>query len=278
MALSVNPAIGGTGSVCGIRSGGELVCWNDGTSTYRPPEGRFSVLDAGPEAVCGVRVDGEVVCWGPAALAWSVPPGDFTSLSVGKRHACGLTSDGTVACWGDEQQEAMSAPGGEFVAVDAGDGLSCGVRPGGTVECWGGDEWWATSPPPGEFVAVDTDRAAACGLRRGGEVECWGRLGALGLPEGVYAALNVGGRACGLRPGGTFECWVAPARGLSAADADISRVESGESPVQVVADSPGGEFVAVSGWDTHMRAPPRCHGAVLGPGPPVVGIHTSGIL
>ncbi len=209
-AVSVTPHRYSPATICGLRGGGELVCWNDEAFTRRPPVGSFATLDGGRGGVCGVRSGGGVVCWGEGASGWAPPAGVYVSVSVGAAHGCGVLVAGEVACWGEDSAGQATAPGGVFTSVSAGEDLTCGVGAGGEVACWGSNRWWGASPPVGTFAAVGTGAGFACGLRPGGEAVCWGddRGGRASPPPGRFAALSVaGGYACGLRPGGQVVCW-----------------------------------------------------------------------
>ena len=194
MVVSVAPSWFAS-AICGVRVGGELVCWNNGVGFHRPPVGRFVALDGGPRQVCGVRVGGGVACWGLSASDWSPPVGEFVSVSVGTSHACGLRRSGRAVCWGEDSEDRpqlggmwvrrstvvdpiwggeLSPPGGEFVSVSVGQDFACGLRRGGEAVCWGANAHWRATPPPGRFVSVSAAGGLACGLRRGGEAVCWG--------------------------------------------------------------------------------------------------------
>ncbi len=192
-SVSVSRAEFWSATICGLRAGGELVCWNEEAVFHRPPPGSFVALDAGGDeacvprlegrricwdagAACGVSLDGGVRCWGAGASGWSPPDGAYVSVSVGSAHACGLLAGGEVACWGDAGD---APPGGAFTAVSAGTDFACGLRPGGEVVCWGSNAHWRASPPPGRFASISAAGGFACGLRADGEVVCWGDENAL---------------------------------------------------------------------------------------------------
>lgn len=222
--------------ICGLRVGGELVCWNDGSETARPPVGQFVVLDGGEGFVCGVRVGGAGQCWGQAPYAWDlqVPlgwapaEGVWASVSAGWGHGCGLRPDGRVGCWGADLYGETRPPPGVFVEVSAGRRLTCGLRPDRQAVCWGANEWWQATPPPGRFTTVAAGDGFACGLRPSRRIECWGRPFGAEVPAGSFASLSLAGHACAVDSVGGLDCWV-----------------GGES---LEADHPGGAFVSVSAW------------------------------
>ena len=222
--------------ICGLRVGGEIVCWNTGAEVFRPPVGGFVALDSGGERMCGVRVGGAGECWGIAPewgdvgvpVEWASARGEFVSVSAGGGHACGSRPSGEVACWGADLYGETRAPPGVFGEVSAGERFSCGLRPEGTVECWGANHWWQASPPLGRFMTVAAGDGFACGLRRGRAVQCWGRPPEGEPPVGFFESLSLKGHACAIGPGGVFDCW-----------------DGGEA---LETGHPGGAFVAVSAW------------------------------
>ena len=224
-----------SGTICGLRGGGELVCWNEEAVFDRPPVGRFVALDAGPGQVCGVRLGGAVECWGLGLSAWSPPPaGRFRSVSVGASHACGLRPGRRAACWGDGSGD-LSPPEDVFASVSVGEDFACGLRADGEVVCWGSNAQWRASPPAGPFVSVSAGGGFACGLRPDGQAVCWGderdlawrcqqahvtfvggfaqcrsddSAGLATPPGGAFASVVAAEWfACGLRRDGAVECW-----------------------------------------------------------------------
>ena len=232
-ALSVGTGRLGPPAICAIRAdSGDIVCWNDGTETHRPPIGEFTTLSARGDVTCGVRLGAQAACWGPGAVEWSPPADAFASVTTGAEHACGLRPQGDVVCWGSDSHGMTTPPGGAFADLAAGENYTCGLRPDGDVVCWGSDSHGMTTPPGGAFADLAAGENYTCGLRPDGDVVCWGRERRRPPPEpppGPFTALSVAGsNVCGLRPTGRAECW-------------------GESPrFTGPVDPPPGPFTAIS--------------------------------
>lgn len=109
-----------------------------------PTHTDFVAADSGHRWGCGLRAGGEVVCWGtpqwlgvgnPPPGPWPPPPGPFDAVAVGDLVACARRPDGTVHCFGPSAPRGTM---GRFLSVSrAGEGV-CGVRVDGAVACWGG--------------------------------------------------------------------------------------------------------------------------------------------
>ena len=236
------------GFACGLRPGGEAVCWGDERDLAGRCSQAFPTLDLG--GLC--RSDD------PAGRV-SPPPGAFASVVAAEWFACGLRGDGAVECWRHDGRELPPALGGSFVEISAQGGYLCGLRAGGRVVCRdGGLVWrapgsWARFAPAGTFSAVAASRHHACGIRADATLACWsrgwppgagvpdgrfgeprvtaevpdgdlaprpprwrGRVPALAWvqqapPPGPFNALDSGAEVtCGRRPDGTVDCWGSP--------------------------------------------------------------------
>ena len=238
--------------ICALRVGGEMVCWNDGSATHRPPPGVFVALDAGPTATCGLRPSGKVECWGferPAdrgpdfrevyPLEWDVPAGRFTAVSVGDGYACALRPDGEAACWGRgkarearhtgeaiserEIRRRLLPPPGPFVALSAFDEFTCVLRADGDVACWGMDDSWSEreldDPPTGPFTAVQAGDGRVCALRASGNATCWLTDSGSRTDSGDETAMPSGVFAA-LVSGEATLCGLRPGGELACGDAD----------------------------------------------------------
>ena len=234
IAIGVAHPRGGDGTVCGVREGGGIRCWNDNQSYWGPPPGRFVTVHVNGGVVCGTRLGGQVACWGPIDWLDEVPPGAFTTAAGSRTHGCGLRSGGHVECWGSNSWAAAAPPPGRFTAIDVGAHVTCGIRADGQARCWGQDV--GGEPPAGPFNAVDVvdtyDGTYACARHADGAAECWGRRSivrritpeALELlfsvpdfeaapwrdsyPGGTFESLSVSGaHACGVRADGRVLCW-----------------------------------------------------------------------
>ena len=196
-----------------------------------PPGGVFVDIAASSLRTCGVRVGGELVCWGEPWRASGgpevLPSGRFVRVSLGADHGCAIAVDGSLACWLDDRlgdrellwrSSWVQVPEGSFVDVSAE--ALCAVRVGGELACWGDSGAGWSGPPEGRFVEIaGTDPASGrvCALRADGEMVCWGDPLALVRdrgPEGRYADLDMaGGSACAVRADGAVVCWAPGAEG-----------------------------------------------------------------
>ena len=225
----------GPPQVCGIRPGGDIVCWNDTVRDPRAPSGAF--MDVNEFGSCGVRAGGEAVCWW-GGVEYAMAEGEYTAMSGGRNFGCGLRAGGEITCWGSNRSGAASPPPGSFTAIDVDSYLGCGLRPDGEAVCWGFVEYGGLGdPPPGPFTAIEVRWASgggyACGLRAGATADCWGPTAALrgiipaevfALPDfatdprwrgsvpggpisGIEMSPSVSRRACGIHSDGEVVCW-----------------------------------------------------------------------
>ena len=73
-----------------------------------PERARSPSIAAGGGHTCGVREGGEVVCWGVNAFGQAIPPGgQFVSVTAGGWHSCGLAPDNSVTCWGSQEENEL---------------------------------------------------------------------------------------------------------------------------------------------------------------------------
>ncbi|WP_420627085.1 hypothetical protein [Candidatus Poriferisodalis sp.] len=236
---------------CGVRVGGELVCWGDVRGGL--PEGEFSrvVLFGGGYRVdasgCALRTDGSVECW--AGPGWehsapAVPGGVFVDVSAGQGRWCAVDTGGGVVCWGAGFDGHEVLAGSGFVRVLAGSGYDgspafslgddglvaawsddpvCALDAEGGVRCWGvGPPSVVSGVPSGLFGSV-----SAASYRAGGDSPVrWGDMLLGSAVAGDEVSDRVVGDVCGVRPAGRLECW-----GLSG---------------QPTFDVPAGEFIKVA--------------------------------
>ena len=104
--------------VCGLREvPGKIICFGDGITPTSD-----SIMSTSPRTpVCGVRTDGAMVCWENHLS--DTPQGyEFVSVSVGSggRFACGLLFEGTVLCWGYNDDGQSSPKGGRYAVPSIG--------------------------------------------------------------------------------------------------------------------------------------------------------------
>lgn len=211
-------------SACGIRPGGELVCWSPewppnywmtgefprgvlgepqppGPETPAVPDesdGDDMVADDLP--VCERRIGLPDACPGvPERLDWiqgDVAGGPYVALDSGRMETCGLRGDGTVDCWGN----TPGSPDGSFTAID-GNGL--GIRPDGEIVRWDSRGWvhgpwpWThvVAPPGRRLVALDSSLDEVCGLLDDGALLCTDYTPDLEEHRGPFARFSAGGGA-----------------------------------------------------------------------------------
>lgn len=149
------------GYSCGLRPGGEAVCWGDnpdrsgdGGELLVPPVGAFLDVEMGERHACGLRPEGSLECWGEGVLS-SVEGEGFSSIDVGGDIVCGLRSRGEAACWEIGRREYV-----------------CRVGEDGSEKCE--EEPTVFSyVESGPFIQVSVGRTHACGLLVRGDAECW---------------------------------------------------------------------------------------------------------
>ncbi|MDE0194373.1 MAG: hypothetical protein OXP08_02380, partial [bacterium] len=174
------------GYACGLRDGGEVVCWGDdrGEPSLVPPAlpGPVAEITAHGGTLCALRGDGSVDCldgggrwpdndpWAPVA-----PSGAFTSVAAGHLHACGIRPDQTVECWSPRWPPGAGVPDARFgeppLIVEAPDGDSGAPSPVARGVPWRLE--WVLEGPQGRFDALSVEADVTCGRRLEGRVECW---------------------------------------------------------------------------------------------------------
>ena len=220
---------------CGVRVGGEVVCWGwNGSGQTDSPSGVFVSVSAGFDHSCGLREDGAGVCWGadPDGDA-AVPEGLFRLIVAGGEGSCGIQSEGSVACWVWNDASTVQVTSGEWADLAAGARFPCGVTAGGDVKCGGDSFYGQHDVPPGRYVDVDV-YWHVCGIREDGAAVCWGysEAGVLEAPSGRFVAVAAGGgHACGIREGGAGVCWGANDHGQT--------------------DVPSGRYTAITAGKAH---------------------------
>ena len=244
---------------CGLRSGGQAVCWgSDDYGQASPPAGAFTAISAGWHHTCGLRSGGQAVCWGSDDYGRASPPaGAFTAISAGWSHTCGLRSGGQAVCWGSDDYGRASPPAGAFTAISADEHHTCGLRSGGQAVCWGSDDYGQASPPAGAFTAISAGWHHTCGLRSGGQAVCWGTddYGRASPPAGAFTAISAGEHhTCGLRSGGQAVCWGSDYDGQASPPAGAFTAISADG-YHTCGLRSGGQAVCW-GWDYYGQASP----------------------
>ena len=213
---------------CGIRAGGEAVCWGidtwppEGALLYpelvglyigqaTPPAGKFQQVSAGDIHTCGVHTDGSMACWGLNDDRQATPPaGNFPQVSAGGFHTCGIKTDSSVVCWGLNYDGQATSPAGRFRQVSAGVGHTCAVKVDNSVVCWGSNYDRQATPPAGSFRQVSAGGGHTCGVKTEGDVVCWGydEYGQAAPPAGSFQQVSAGGfHTCGVKTEGDVVCW-----------------------------------------------------------------------
>ena len=153
---------------CGVRSSGELHCWNE--SPFETPPSPFRSPDrAGSESdwesvcvsggdfsgntrdqrVCGTRRGGSFYCTVTTNLDDAQRIGDnldWRAPNAGSMHGCALHRD-LVWCWGSNEFGARgvesstdlvnAVPMQDWRLIAAGNGFACGEQTDASVYCWG---------------------------------------------------------------------------------------------------------------------------------------------
>ena len=107
--------------VCAL-SDGAPDCWpKDGDYYVEPPEGvTFTDLHLGDGVICGVKTGGELLCWQyegddcraaggevcPDEVIENVPTGTFSQVWANVDTACAVDTDGCMTCWPSDRSWA----------------------------------------------------------------------------------------------------------------------------------------------------------------------------
>jgi alpha-tubulin suppressor-like RCC1 family protein len=196
------------------------------------PVPRLMSLAGGPSShVCGLREGGEAICWGrggvgqlgsgstsltgnaPATVLFS---GTMTDIRVGRLTTCGLVAPGDAYCWGlnqsgelgdtlvgagEQVQQPNKVVGGvTFSSVVPGWTHTCGVSTAGAIYCWGDNTRGQLGigtiddddhprpllvPYPAAFRSVALSARSTCALTTDDRILCWGYNGAGQLGDGT---------------------------------------------------------------------------------------------
>jgi hypothetical protein len=218
----------GADYVCGLRTGGEIVCWAAGFGAHEVYDWVFH--GSGPyegwEMLKRVEVSSD---YGQA----EPPEGRFVSVSAAPEHACAVDAGGRVVCWGSDRRHRLDPvvhgwgwrvnnhycsyrrvddfkppPGPVSCVIERGYGDAGLMFEEITSEHphWGSWEFFGVhhgtvDPLAGPFVEVAAGGRGGCGLRADAAVVCWG-VGFAGSEalEGAFSAVAVGDHhACALR-------------------------------------------------------------------------------
>jgi alpha-tubulin suppressor-like RCC1 family protein len=272
----------GSGSTCGVTTGGVAYCWGynpsgelgNGTTTNSATPVAVSgghtwaaVSATGPYTTCGVTTAGAAYCWGHS-----------TGGQLGNGMATGPENCPQV---GDCSTTPVAVSGGlTWSAVTVGGGGACGLTTAGAAYCWGyntegelgnGTTTNSTTPTPVSgghtFAALSGGSQYVCGVTTAGAAYCWGfgDYGQLGngttttstTPVAVsgghtFAAVSAGVfSVCGVTTAGAAYFWGLDAYGEIGNGASAVGPYNGlyyASPVPV---SGGLSFVAVSAGNSY---------------------------
>jgi hypothetical protein len=207
--------------MCGLRSDGQIRCWNDQDLAQDPPSGVFESFDTGGNQLCGIDASGGVHCFGADQNDVKSPPSSaFAAVSLSGAGACGLLLDGSIDCWGSIASW-LPLPSGTFSDLSIGASNVCAVALDHLVQCRGTavTDHGQSSPPPDTFMSVASDTYASCGLRTDGTLACWGEDGSgnpLVPPAGTFTTFDFGNYyGCGVRTDETLGCWGSPPFGIA---------------------------------------------------------------
>lgn len=164
-------------------------------------------LSAGGAQTCGLKAGGDALCWGKGFVTYPTSMsglrrwggGTFLSVSAGDAHQCGVRDGGTVICTGvgtsgqlggsfvsldlklDGGQDVQLADGStltDIAVVDAGMEGTCAMTALGGAACWGKIGLQATSRATAvaglPLVASLSTGTKACAVTLDGSARCWG--------------------------------------------------------------------------------------------------------
>lgn len=279
-------AIGGL-VTCGIRTGGTLWCWDNGsnTPTRIGADARWSMVASGWGGTCAIDVSGSLWCWGAvgvgelgdsAATDQPTPtrvgtPGGWITVSVGGRHTCGVRADGSLFCWGARDSGQVG---------NGNEPPPCGLYPTACiniastpVRVGDGNHWASVAAGHDHTCALQTDGTVWCwgsnleGQAGSGKHECYFLPWPIGMicPGGSGPQLEPGqvGSArdwtrvmagsyfsCGLRATGALWCWGDNTYGQFGEPAE----EQGRLQLTPVPAAAGSAWAEVATGETHICA------------------------
>lgn len=259
---------------CGVRQGGELLCWGANTraaaghgfvsdrlnATNVTADADWERVDTQLDNGCAIRNGGNLYCWGrnvyghlgdgttiaraaPVQIAMGTV---WSRVALGRTHTCAIGSIGGAAatphCWGwDANQE-----------LGNGSAVTNQPTPMPVTATMGNDSPW---------VEIAAGLNHTCGVRQDKTLWCWGRNASGQLGDGTTTTrpdpkqvvapdalgwvdvVASGDFTCGLREGGALYCWGTNTLG-QLGQMDVV------SPVNTPKQVPG-TFVAVDAGANH---------------------------
>ena len=166
-----------------------------------PFAGPYVDLSISQGGQCGLRAGGEALCWGGPLAGSAGHLGELSDIAASDFNVCGIDPHGAIECWARLHDWALAPPAGAFTEIVAvGDSTQermCGLREDHKILCWTGPDgpfgayFGAFYTPDGElhvpegrsgehfvaegeFVELSTQGAGVCGLRADGSAVCWG--------------------------------------------------------------------------------------------------------
>ena len=123
---------------CGIRTTGELACFNGTTLPAGEYAGRYTQLSVANQKVFAIDESG--VLHKPSFVPF--PGGRYRFVAANNGAACAVAEDGYVVCFGPAQDVVANPPWGPFVevAMDYDYRSACGLHPDGAITCWSGHQ------------------------------------------------------------------------------------------------------------------------------------------
>src|SRR5262249_24496139 len=136
---------------CGIRTTGELACFNGTQIPQSGYKGHYTQLSVANQAI--YAIDDAGVLHAPSFA--SFPEGKYIFVSANNGAAWGVREDGAVSCYAPGST-LLPPPDPVFVqvAMEYNSRTACGLRRDGTISCWAGQAGnyiYAPSPPDDRF-------------------------------------------------------------------------------------------------------------------------------
>ena len=176
------------------------------------PEGPLSSIEMSSflYQACGIRPGGELVCWSPLwpPNAWTV--GEFSRGVLGESTQPEILRESEQPEPPAVPEEPEESEESDPVMTADPEAPLCERQFNADDVCPGGPEeldWVHGDVAGGPYVALDSGVFETCGLRSDGTVDCWSNTP--GSPQGQFTATAVGWLvAFGVRPDGTIERWM----------------------------------------------------------------------
>jgi hypothetical protein len=167
----------GTGSLCFVRPGGQVVCLDGAQEPIDVPGVADAVQIAGSSRGCARRQNGQIACWeSPGAAAEPIAfVADATQIASSDMMGCALHATGEVSCWKTGVPEStIKIPGITGARrINVGSGAGCAIDAASDVTCFTYDS------PPEVYPAllhdawdVGSDFPQPCVIHLDGALDC----------------------------------------------------------------------------------------------------------